>query len=161
MEEELDITKLKYVLYARKSTEDETRQVKSIEDQIEECKIFAKRVGITFVDILQESKSAKRPNNRPIFRQMLDDIKGGKYDGILSWHPDRLSRNMLEGGEIINMIDEGVIQDLKFVTHHFTNDASGKMLLGIAFVLSKEFSDKLSTDVTRGTRRRLNNEGRI
>ena len=156
MEDELDITKLKYVLYARKSTEDETRQVKSIEDQIEECKIFANRVGITFVDILQESKSAKRPNNRPIFRQMLDDIKGGKYDGILSWHPDRLSRNMLEGGEIINMIDDGVIQDLKFATHHFTNDASGKMLLGIAFVLSKEFSDKLSTDVTRGTRRRLN-----
>lgn len=66
----------------------------------------------------------------------------------------------MRGGEIINMVDEGVIQDLKFATHHFTNDASGKMLLGIAFVLSKEFSDKLYTDVARGTRRRLNQEGK-
>ncbi len=34
MEEELDITKLKYVLYARKSTDDPERQVRSTEDQV-------------------------------------------------------------------------------------------------------------------------------
>ena len=93
MEDELDITKLKYVLYARKSTEDETRQVKSIEDQIEECKIFANRVGITFVDILQESKSAKRPNNRPIFRQMLDDLKKGIEDRVIELEQEKEELN--------------------------------------------------------------------
>lgn len=60
---------------------------------------------------------------------------------------------MLEGGEIIDMIDEGQIKDLKFVTHHFTKDANGKMLLGMAFVLSKQYSDDLSQKVTRGVRR--------
>lgn len=83
---------------------------------------------------------------------MLEDLKNGKYDGILAWHPDRLARNMLEGGMLIDMIDEGIIKDLKFVTHHFTKDANGKMLLGMAFVLSKQYSDKLSQDVTRGVR---------
>ena len=39
---ELDITKLRYVLYARKSTEDKGSQEHSIEDQIKDCKALAK-----------------------------------------------------------------------------------------------------------------------
>ena len=160
-EQELDFTKLKYVLYARKSTEDESRQIRSVDDQIAECRQLAARIGLTVVEPpIVEEKSAKRPNNRPKFRQMLYDIKIGKYDGILAWNPDRLARNMLEGGEIIDIIDENIIKDLKFVTHHFTKDANGKMLLGMAFVLSKQYSDKLSQDVTRGVRRRLTQEGK-
>ncbi len=153
MEEELDFTKLRYVLYARKSTIDETRQIRSIPDQIDECQQLAKRLHLKIVDIIKEVQSAKKPHIRAQFTQMLKDIKNGKYDGILAWNPDRLARNMKEGGDIIDMIDNNQIKDLKFVTHHFTKDANGKMLLGIAFVLSKQYSDKLSQDVTRGTRR--------
>jgi DNA invertase Pin-like site-specific DNA recombinase len=153
MEEELDYTKLRYVLYARKSTTDETRQVRSIDDQMHDCQQLAKRLGLRVVAILREEKSAKKPNQRPIFRQMLKDLKDKKYDGILAWNPDRLARNMLEGGTIIHMIDENQITDLKFVTHYFTKDANGKMLLGMAFVLSKQYSDDLSQKVTRGVRR--------
>lgn len=153
MDEELDFTKLKYVLYARKSTTDETRQVRSIPDQIDDCRKLADRIGLNVVDVLQETKSAKQPNQRPIFNKMLADIKKGIYDAVLAWNPDRLARNMLEGGHILNMIDEGIIKDLKFVTHHFTKDANGKMLLGISFVLSKQYSDDLSQKVTRGVRK--------
>lgn len=153
MEEELNFTKLKYVLYARKSTDDSERQSRSIKDQIYDCQLVQSRLGLNVVKILQESKSAKKPNQRPIFRQILNDLKKGIYDGILAWNPDRLARNMLEGGEIIDMIDEEQIKDLKFVTHHFSKDANGKMLLGMAFVLSKQYSDDLSQKVTRGVRR--------
>jgi len=152
-EELLDFTKLKYALYARKSRTDEFAQVRSIPDQIAESKEQAKRTHLNVVAILQEEKSAKTPNQRPVFIQMIKDIRAGKYDGILAWNPDRLARNMLEGGQIIDMIDAGIIKDLKFVTHHFTKDANGKMLLGMAFVLSKQYSDKLSQDVTRGVRK--------
>lgn len=154
-QEELDFTNLKYVLYVRKSTDDPQRQVRSISDQMAECKQLALRLNIRIVKVLEETKSAKRPNQRPIFRQMLNDLKKGVYDGILAWNPDRLSRNMREGGEIIDMIDEDQIKDLKFVTHHFTKDANGKMLLGMAFVLSKQYSDDLSQKVTRGVRRKF------
>ena len=154
-EEQIDITKLKYVLYARKSTEDETRQIRSIPDQIAECSYLIKQLGLNVVDTLTETKSAKKPGERTVFRQMLNDLSKGKYDGIISWHPDRLARNMREGGEIIDMIDEKQIIDLKFVTHHFTNDATGKMLLGMSFVLSKQYSDDLSQKVTRGVKRNL------
>jgi len=99
---------------------------------------------------LKESKSAKKPNQRPIFNQMIKDIEANKYDAILCWHPDRLCRNMLEGGQIINMIDEGVLKDIRFHSHQFSNDANGKMLLGMLFVFSKQYSDDLSAKVSRG-----------
>ena len=156
MSEVLSGKKLRFVIYARKSTDDPGRQPRSIEDQIAECRELAEREGLLIVgNPLIETKSAKKPGNRPIFTQMLRDLKKGLYDGILSWNPDRLARNMREGGEIIDMIDEDQIKDLKFVTHHFTKDANGKMLLGLAFVLSKQYSDNLSQNVRRGVDRRL------
>ncbi len=151
--EEIDFTKLKYVLYARKSTDDSSRQLRSIDDQIAECLALARRLNLNVSEPIIETKSAKKPNQRPLFKQILSDIRKGVYDGILAWNPDRLARNMKEGGEVIDMIDEGYIKDLKFVTHHFTSDANGKMLLGMAFVLSKQYSDDLSQKVTRGVRR--------
>ncbi|MBU1323574.1 MAG: recombinase family protein [Elusimicrobia bacterium] len=155
MDEPLDITKLKYVLYARKSTIDKERQVRSIQDQINDCKLLANQLKIHVVKILKETQSAKKPGQRPIFRQMIKDIKQGIYDAILAWNPDRLARNMLEGGEIINLVDEDVLKDLKFKTHFFTKDANGKMLLGMAFVLSKQYSDDLSQKVGRAVRSRF------
>lgn len=152
-ENEVDISKLKYVLYARKSTTDEKSQVRSIPDQIADCMKLATRLELNVVGKpLIETKSAKKPKQRPVFRKMINDIKAGIYDGILAWNPDRLARNMLEGGEIIDLIDQDVIKDLKFATHHFTKDANGKMLLGMAFVLSKQYSDDLSQKITRGVR---------
>ena len=161
-EQELDVTKLKYVLYARKSTDDPERQVRSIDDQIAECQQLAARLGIRIKDkdILTENRSAKRPGQRPVFTKMLKDLRAGVYDAVLSWAPDRLARNMREGGEVIDMIDEAQIKDLKFVTYHFSPDPNGKMLLGMAFVLSKQYSDKLSQDVMRGVRRRFKLEGK-
>ncbi len=147
---QVDITKLRYVLYARKSTSDEGSQVRSLGDQIKDCEKLANSLGINVVAKFQESKSAKKPNRRPVFSQILKDIEAKKYDAILCWHPDRLCRNMLEGGQIINMLDESVLKDIRFHSHQFSNDANGKMLLGMLFVFSKQYSDDLSAKVSRG-----------
>lgn len=148
-------TGLRYVLYARKSTEDDNRQVRSIDDQIRDCEKLARDQGLQVVEVLKESKSAKRPHQRPVFSQMLQDIEAGKYDAILCWHPDRLCRNMLEGGVIINMLDESSLKDIRFHSHQFSNDANGKMLLGMLFVFSKQYSDDLSDKVNRGVQGNL------
>lgn len=156
-----DKSKYKYVLYARKSTKDEGRQVRSIPDQIKECKDHASRNGLKVVDTIQENQSARVSEIRPKFRQLLEDIESGTYDGILAWHPDRLARNMKEAGEIIDLIDRGVIKSLEFRSFTFTNDASGKLLLGIAFALSKNYSDNLSVNVKRGNRNILAKGGTL
>lgn len=146
-----DIRATRYVIYVRKSTDDPQKQVRSIDDQIAECKQLAKQKDLPVVGtVIQDNLSAKKPNRRPKFKQMIEAIERGDINGIIAWHPDRLARNMMEGGQIIQLIDDGKLLDLKFVSFPFTNDANGKMMLGISFALSKHYSDKLSADVRRG-----------
>ena len=55
--------KLKYFLYARKSSENEDRQVQSIDDQINRLKQYAKDLGLDIKKVYTESKSAKKLAN--------------------------------------------------------------------------------------------------
>ena len=76
--------KIKYFIYARKSSESEDRQVQSIESQVEELQKLAKNSSLAVVNIFSESKSAKAPE-RPIFEEMLSRIRAGEANGILCW----------------------------------------------------------------------------
>lgn len=144
--------KRRYVIYLRKSTDDERKQVRSIDDQRKECLDLAKRFGIHVrpEDIFEERQSAKISGKRIIFNDIMEGFERGKYHGLISWSPDRLSCNMLEGGQIIEHVDYEKIQDLLFCTYAFDNTPNGKMMLGILFATSKQYSDKLAVDVARG-----------
>lgn len=145
---------MRYIGYCRKSTDEKTKQVLSIESQIEELKEFARRQGLEVVDYLTESKTAKVPG-RAVFNKLLALIENGQVDGILSWHPDRLARNSVDGGKIIYLLDTGKLQDLKFPTLQFDNSPQGKFMLSIAFGQSKYYVDNLSENVKRGNRHKL------
>ena len=149
----LPIEKRQYVIYLRKSTDDESKQVRSIDDQRTECLELSYRLGLnpSKVTILEEKASAKTSGKRDVFNAMIRGFQTGKYHGLISWSPDRLSRNMKEAGEIIELIDQEIIQDLQFKTYQFENTPNGKMMLGILFATSKQYSDKLGVDVKRGT----------
>lgn len=144
--------KYRYVIYVRKSTDEEGKQVRSLGDQVLECKQYADKHELKVVEIIKEAESAKEAGIRPKFKKMLTDLNAGKYEGVITWHPDRLARNMKDAGEIIDLLDKAIIKDLQFVSFTFQNDTSGKMMLGITFVLSKEYSDKLSDNVGRGNK---------
>jgi site-specific DNA recombinase len=143
---------LRYVIYARKSTDEKDKQVRSLGDQLSECFSYVERNNLLLgrPNFIKESASAKTSDTRAGFRTMIESIKKGQYDGIIAWHPDRLSRNMKDAGEIIDLLDKGIIKDLRFVSFNFDNTPSGKMHLGITFVLSKQYSDQLSANVSRG-----------
>jgi DNA invertase Pin-like site-specific DNA recombinase len=143
----------RYIAYCRKSSEEEDRQVMSIQSQIEELKRHAQRDHLEVVAVLQEAQSAKTPG-RPIFNEMLKRIGRGEADGILAWHPDRLARNALDGGQIIHHLDLGKLRDLRFPTYTFENTPQGKFMLGIMFSQSKYYVDALSENIRRGNRAR-------
>lgn len=93
---------------------------------------------------------------------MVADIKAGKYDAILAYHPDRLARNMTEGGIITDMLQPPnpkskipTLKTLAFPTMSFTNDSGGRLLLSIQFVLATNYSDHLSEQVVRGNTKNL------
>ena len=86
-----------YLLYARKSTDVEDKQVLSIEAQLAELRAYGKQEGLEIVEEFVEKQSAKVPGRR-IFGDMLKRIEDGEANGILAWHPDRLARNSIDGG---------------------------------------------------------------
>lgn len=78
---------IRYCLYSRKSSEDEERQALSIESQVKEMIAIADRDGLNVVEIYRESHSAKDCGQRPVYNKLLVDIRSGKFNGILVWHP--------------------------------------------------------------------------
>lgn len=97
---------LKYCLYARKSTEQEEKQILSIDSQIREMAQIAQREGLNVVDVKRESHSAKASGQREVFNELITDIKTGKFNCILTWAPDRLSRNAGDLGSIIDLMSK-------------------------------------------------------
>src|SRR5205814_8021582 len=126
----------RFFIYARKSTDDLSRQVRSIEDQKAELRELAKRENLDVIQIFEEKQTAKKPG-RPIFNAMLDRVERGEAQGILAWHPDRLSRNSIDAGRIIWLVDTGLIRDLQFPTYTFEPTAQGKFALSIMLSQSK------------------------
>ena len=147
---------MRYIIYARKSTEDDDHQVLSIESQLAELREFAFKEKLEIVASFYEAQTAKEPG-RTKFAEMLKQIEQGKADGILSWHPDRLARNAVDGGKIIHLIDKGIIKSLKFPTFWFEPTPQGLFMLQIAFGQSKYYVDNLRENVTRGMRQKVRN----
>jgi site-specific DNA recombinase len=140
--------KYRYFLYARKSSESEERQALSIGSQKEKASSLFPHLKI--VELLEESKSAFKPYERTVFHSMIERIRAGEADGIIAWHPDRLSRNEIDAATVTYLVRTGVIKDLKFGSYSFENSPEGIMFLQHALSQSQYSSSKLSKDVKRG-----------
>ncbi|MBI2669812.1 MAG: recombinase family protein [Candidatus Yanofskybacteria bacterium] len=127
----------------------------SIEAQLAELKEYAKRENILISETFIESKSAKKPG-REVFNEMMAKVESSREPvGLLAWHPDRLARNSIDGGQIIYSIDQSKIVSLRFPTFWFEPTPQGLFMLQVAFGQSKYYSDNLSENVKRGIRQKL------
>jgi len=145
---------LKYCLYARKSTESDERQVQSIDSQVKEMLQIAERENLEIVDIRRESKSAKDSGNRPIFKELLKDITEEKFNAILTWAPDRLSRNAGDLGSLVDLMDEKKLMSIRTFGQTFSNSLNEKFLLMILCSQAKLENDNRGINVKRGLRAR-------
>src|SRR3989344_3855211 len=141
-----------YCLYARKSSESDERQAMSIDSQIKEMKTLAERDKILIKEIRYESHSAKQSGQRPVFKELIADILLGEFQGILTWHPDRLSRNAGDLGALVDLMDQGKLQEIKTYSQSFRNQPNDKFLLMILCSQAKLENDNRSTNVKRGIR---------
>jgi len=140
---------MKFGLYARKSSEDSSKQVQSIENQIQVLKDKAQKEGLKISKIYQESKSAKQPYKREQFIKMIKDLQDGVIDGIITWKLDRLSRNPIDGGTIQHFLLEGIIQEIvTYEKTYYPNDNS--IMMSVELGMATEYSQALSKNVKRG-----------
>ena len=141
-----------YCLYARKSSEDDERQAMSIDSQIKEMTDLAQKEGIIIKEIRKESHSAKASGQRPVFKSLIEDIRSGEFNGILTWAPDRLSRNAGDLGMLVDLMDQGKLVQIKTFSQNFSNNPNEKFLLMILCSQAKLENDQKGINVKRGIR---------
>ena len=147
--------RVRYCLYARKSSEDSSeKQALSIESQVKEMLAIAERENLNVVEIRREAHSAKDSGQRPVFRELLSDIRRERFNGILTWAPDRLSRNAGDLGSIVDLMDEKLLVEIKTYGQNFKNSPNEKFLLMILCSQAKLENDNKSINVRRGMRTR-------
>lgn len=146
---------MKYLIYARKSSEDDARQILSIGSQISELKEIAQKRNLEIIEVLEESKSAKAPG-RPIFNEMMAKINSGQVDGILCWKLDRLARNPVDGGSISWLLQNGIIKSIQtFEKEYLPTD--NVLLMNVEFGMANQFIRDLRINTTRGKRTKVEN----
>ncbi len=145
-----NLQSLRYCLYARKSTDTEDRQVQSLDDQVKVMKGIAKREGVRIIgEPLRESKSAKRPDARPVFGELLQEIEDGKIDGIVCWKLDRLSRNPSDSGRIQQLLQDGKLKHiLTAEKSYFPEDNA--IVFSVEAGMSNQYIRELASNTRRG-----------
>lgn len=147
---EAKVIELKYCLYARKSSESDERQAMSIDSQLAEMRSLAESEGLNVVCELQESYSAKDSGKRPIYNKMLKGLADDEYNAVLTWAPDRLSRNAGDLGAVVDLMDQGKLLHIRTYSQTFTNNPNEKFLLMILCSQAKLENDNKSINVKRG-----------
>ena len=145
---------LRYIVYCRKSTEAEDRQVLSLPDQKRELEKVIANQGLTVVKRYAESASAYKLG-RHDFNDMIQLIHEGKADAVLVWAYNRLARNPLDGGMIIHLFDSGKLKAIRTPTSLIDGSGNSKFMLSLEFAMSKKSSDDNSESVKRGNKGKI------
>lgn len=144
----LDIApKSKCQVYLRRSQDREDRQQLSIEKQDNQVKdIFKEHKNLVPLYLPAEEASAKKPG-RPIFNEMVAKIEAGEIRYIAVWHLSRLSRNSIDGGRIIYLLDTGQLLAIFTPTRVYRNTPDDKAFLAIELAFAKKNNDDLGVQV--------------
>lgn len=146
------VEEIKYCLYARKSSESDEKQAMSIDGQLMEMRELAKSQKLNIIEEVTESHSAKETGQRPQFNYMLDNILKGKYNAIITWAPDRISRNAGDLGRVVDLMDQGKLLWIQTHSQIFSNNPNEKFLLMILCSQAKLENDNRGINVKRGLR---------
>ncbi len=144
---------LKFILYCRKSTDTDDKQILSLDSQENELKELVKKENYQIVEVLRESMSAKAPG-RPIFNEMLKKIKAGKADAILCWKIDRITRNPIDSGQLQWLLQNSIIKLIRTYEKSYL-PTDNAILMGVESSQSSQFIRDLSENVKRGNRAKL------
>ncbi len=137
----------RYMIYCRKSSESDERQIQSLPDQITNLTDLVKQKGLELIgEPLQESKTAKIPG-RPIFNKVIQMIEDGKINGIVLLNPSRLSRNTVDTGRVIYLMDQGKLLEVITPYQTFRNNPNDKFMLNLLCTQAKLENDNKSVNI--------------
>jgi site-specific DNA recombinase len=123
-------------IYSRKSKF--TDNGESVQNQIDLCKKYCTThfPNSTFVIYEDEGYSGGN-SNRPKFQQMLKDAKNNKFDVLICYRLDRISRNISDFSSIINTLESNNISFISVREQFDTSTPMGRAMMYIASVFAQ------------------------
>lgn len=122
-------------IYSRKSKF--TGKGESIGNQVELCKEYVRNIyGESYTDrcVVFEDEGFSGGNlKRPSFQRMMADVRTHKFQAIVVYRLDRISRNI---GDFAGLIDELTKLDVSFVSIREQFDTSTPMGRAMMFIIS-------------------------
>ena len=85
--------------------------------------------NLEIVVMKKESHSAKEAGQRPVFNEIVEELKQGKFNGILTWAPDRIARNAGDLGRIVDLMDQKRLVEIRTYGQKFMNTPNDKFML--------------------------------
>jgi site-specific DNA recombinase len=142
-----DYSDLKFVMYCRKSTEGEDRQVESIADQKKVLSPISEQKELDVVTTISDKKTAKQPG-REGFNKMIEMIERGEANAILTWKINRLARNPVDEGRIKWLLQKGIIKRI-ITPHREYLPTDNVIITSIEFGEANQRSIEIGVDVKR------------
>lgn len=135
------------VIYARFSSDSQREE--SIEDQIRECKSYAKNHKYNIVKIYHDHALTGRSEKRPDFLKMIEDSEGDLFDYIICYKTDRFFRNRYESQKYKKILKENGVK-VVYAKVDIPAGPEGIILEGVLEALDEYYSANLSQNIRRG-----------
>lgn len=93
-------------MYVRISL-DRTGQEAGVGRQQADCRALAEQKGWVVAGLYKDNDvSASKRKPRPEYQRLLADIRAGRIDAVVAWHPDRLYRRLVDLEGLIDLAEE-------------------------------------------------------
>lgn len=128
---------MKAAIYSRKSKF--TSKGESIENQIEMCKEYCNKNFDEEIEfIIYEDEGFSGGNiDRPQFQKMIKDAKNEKFDALVCYRLDRVSRNVADFSSTLELLQQHDISFISIKEQFDTSTPMGKAMVYIASVFAQ------------------------
>ena len=115
-------------IYCRVSTEEQSENGYSIDEQERLLEEWCKKMGYVIYKCYSDRGiSGKNIKDRPALKELLSDAKAGKFDMVISWKINRVSRKLEDVLKIVNLLEKNNIT-FKSYSEPFESDTpAGRM----------------------------------
>jgi DNA invertase Pin-like site-specific DNA recombinase len=137
-------------IYTRISSDPDGDQL-GVTRQEEDCRTLCERRGWEVAGVYtDDDRSAYSGKPRPRYIELCNDIKAGKVDAVVAWHPDRVHRSPRELEDWIDLIDAAQVR-VQTVTagEQDFSTADGRMYARITGSIARRESEHKSQRIRR------------
>lgn len=122
-------------IYSRKSKF--TEKGESVENQIQICKEYAVRLGVSDFLIYQDEGYSGKNLDRPGFSKLLNDVKNNKFSLLICYKLDRISRNVADFTSLIKELEQYSISFISVRDQFDTSTPIGRAMMYISSVFAQ------------------------